>query len=66
MACCGKARAKAKKIAIRKATINANKLAKAGKLAKPKKKNVKAHVPHATKTKPCTLCGKPKIPKAKV
>lgn len=65
MACCGKARAHQKRVAIRKATARAVHLNKIGRVAQPKPTKVKKNVPPKkvpppTKTKPCTLCGKDK------
>ena len=58
MACCGKARARAKKVAIKKATVRANQLNKLGKVATPKPAKIKPTKVPAAKVKPCKLCGK--------
>jgi hypothetical protein len=65
MACCTKAQIKVKKVAVKKATKEANKLAKLGKLPQPKPKIPQKDVPPRTKTKPCTLCGKNAAKKGK-
>jgi len=57
MGCCTAHQAKVKKVAIRKATIKANHLAKIGKIAQPKPTRVKPKKVAAKKVKPCTLCG---------
>lgn len=63
MACCTARQAKVKKIAIKKATMKANHLAKIGKIPTPKPTKVKPTKVKPKKVaakavKPCTLCGK--------
>ena len=55
VACCSKARARAKRVATKKANARATRLAKQGKKITPKK--TKGKKAKAKKVAPCKICG---------